>query len=993
MTMGRDARLPAPAAWEWAIVCAATLLGLWLRLFALDVVGLWWDEFVTLGRAAWPLADMLPSLAFQGPSDVSLDSSPPLFHLLVHAALRVLPATDATVKLPSLAAGTLTIPVVWLLGRRLFSRETGLAAAVVCAVSLFPIHYSREARPYALYLLCALAGFLFLLRAMDSGRRRDWAGFVLANAAMFYASYLASATFAAEGLIVCGRAALLWRADRPAARRLCRDAALAAGLVVLAYLPWVPGHLFQVRTIHSDGPTGDRFASAGFSAVLRAFTAMHDQSGLPWPAILGGLATLGLARHLLLGRWRSLAALAVWAGCALAMAAALPTQIDVSIRYLVNLFFLYAYLAAGGAEALAALPGRFLPNPPAVLAPVLAAALALGCGWPMAAALPVYVKRDSPSIKSALADLAIRRDGADWLFFYRNRHLKIIAEWYLGDTFRTAASLSDRAYRRFLLLTPHDLTERRALPGLVPVRETFWADVARGGAVNRAPLPLDVPYAADFSDLAFFADVFAVQNLAPDLGYATLALYDCRLPGRAVFAFALPPGSTAGKAPVRVTLALRPGKAGLPEAGATVLTGTDPGRLSPAARATARDFGPGRDRLDLDVALPPPDPATGLTFLAVEIVAGHVDGFLELAGLRVTPPTEVRLPPGAPALWQRRAAAVAANTPVLPGLGEARAALGGATLFGFADAPDPVLRLGGPEDLAAYLRAYPDDAPVATVADATGAVRVRYFDPGLRHPLAGLAAAPRELLPGFGRPVTAKGLIAAGNVAGQTLRFGQAQVQLPVAGPAGSRLLLGADGRGLLHFSPTFDRPLPRILDETFVADAVAAAPGEPALTCSGDAPCFFTYAVTPPPGEAGTAAPIEAFRLAWYPQVLTDGTGHNRVTVAYSTDGSRYEPLGELRSEGDFFWYGGEMRMAREVRLPQPADRLYLRFALSGAGARLWSAPGTPLSLDVTLAGTGFAGLPLPQGPVAAASPDGDVLVRPTLAPPALGLSLRERL
>ncbi|MEL7641704.1 MAG: glycosyltransferase family 39 protein [Solidesulfovibrio sp.] len=973
---------------EGLLVGAVTLLGLGLRLFAVDVTGLWWDEFVTLGRAAWPLADLLPSLAFQGPSDVSLDSSPPLFHLLVHASLALFGHNDVAVKLPSLVAGTLTIPAVWLLGRRLFSRTTGLAGAAITAVALFHIHYSREARPYALYLLCALLGLFFLLRAMDSGRRRDWLGFVLANAAMFYASYLASATFFAEGCLVCGRAALTWRHDRAGARRLLGRAALAAALVLLAYLPWLPGHLFQVRTIQADGPTGDRFDSAGFFAVLKAFTAMHDQSGQPWPAILGGLALLGLLRHLRQGRWRAVAALAVWSGSALAMAAALPTQIHVSIRYLVNLFFFYAYLAAGGVEALTALVPRRLPRAaPAVLA-VLGG---LACGWPMAQALPYYVKRDSPSIKSVLADLALSRDNVDWLLYYRNRHLKIVADWYLPGVFQTAARLPDRAYRRFFFLSPGDLPGKPALPGLVPVRRTFWADIDKGGLVNRAPLPLDAPFAADFTGLGFYADVYRADNMAPDQSYATLGLYDCRRPGRAVFAFAVPPGTRAGQARATVTLDLRPGKAGLPESRATILAGTSVDALSPVATATARDFPPGQSRLDREVVLPAPDPASGLVFLAVELVAGRVDGFLEIAGLRLDPPADLRLPEDAAPLWRRRAAAIAANTHVLPGLGRAGQALGGAALFGFADRPEPDLGLGGREDLDAYVAAYPDDAPVAALADETGAVRARYFDPDLRHPFAGLNAVAGTVLPGFDGPVTARGLVAESPVAGQSARIGPSTLRLPVSGPDGARLLLRDDGTGLLHFSPAFDRPLAELAEGMFLGDALAAVPGEPAVTCAGDAPCFLAYAVAASP-DRPEAAPITGFRLAWYPRVLTDNTGHNRVTAAYSTDGATYLPLGELRSVGDFFWYGGAMRMVRDVRLPRPADRLYLRFALSGGGAQLWSAPRTPMTLDVRLAGTGFAGLPLPSGAFTADSPDGPARLLPTLAPPPLGDGLRER-
>ncbi len=380
--------------------------------------------------------------------------------------------------------------------------------------------------------------------------------------------------------------------------------------------------------------------------------------------------------------------------------------------------------------------------------------------------------------------------------------------------------------------------------------------------------------------------------------------------------------------------------------------------------------------------LPAPDAATGLVFVALDVDPGHVDGYLEIAGLTLKPPA-----------WKRRAASVAANTRVLPGL-DAAQALGGNTLFGFADAPDPALGLGGPEALAAYLDRYPDDVPVAVLSDATGRSRAAYFDPGLRRPLALLGGQPVPVLPGFGEPATARGLMARGRLNGQTVTVGRAAARLPVSGPDGATLLLGADGPGLLHFSPGFDRPLEAVLGEAFLWHAVAAVPGQPALTCAGDAPCFLTYAVNaaPEPGHGGRR-PITGFRLAWYPRVLTDNAGRNRITAAYSTDGATYLPLGELRSEGDFFWYGGAMRMARAIRLPRPADRLYVRLALSGGGAQLWSAAETPLSLDVTLTDTGFAGLDLGTEPTPATCDGPPCAVLPTREPPPFGLSLRERL
>jgi 4-amino-4-deoxy-L-arabinose transferase-like glycosyltransferase len=978
-----DADLP----WRLSLVLVGllTLAGLALRLSALDVVGLWWDEFVTLGRAAWPVADLLRSLAGEGPSDVSLDSSPPLLHLLVHASLAVFGPSDMAVKAPSLLAGTLTIPLVWLLGRRLFGDRCALIAATVCAFSLFPVHYSREARPYALYLLCALAGLYFLLRALERDRLRDWLGFAVANSLMFYASYLAAATFLGQGAIVCARAFLLTRRQRrPEATALLTRAGLAALAVLLAYAPWLPAHLFQLRTIAGNAPLADRFDSVSVVSVLRSFAAWHYQGPTPWPGILGGLAALGLLRFLALGRGQALAALALWSVTALAMATALPTDIHVSVRYLVNLYFLFCFLLAGGLDALLVLAGRSGRGPTGA---ALAVALGLAACWPAFAAFDVYAKRDSPSIKAVLADLAATRANVTAIRYARPRHLKIVGDWYLAGSFDTAAAPFSRAYQRAFFLSPADAEPTDPPRGSRPVRRTFWADIAAVGLPNRAPLPLVAPYRQEFDDLSVLADAFELTNMTPDLGYNTLALYDCRRPGRAVFVFAVPPGVQAGRTQVRLGFALRRGRAAPPEGRLTVLAGTSPETAQPFASITAADFEPGAGEHAITGHLPPPDPVTGRVCLVIESEAGFVDGFLELSSLETMPPATVA-PADLPRAWEQSAAALLANSPVAPRL-PAGKPLGGNTLYGFAGAPAPALGLGGPDDLADYLRAYPGDAPVYSLTDEDGSVRARYFDPLLARPYTTVDAAGGGLVPGFAGPARLRGLWAAGELAGQTVRLGDADLPLPLTAPAGSILSLGDDGRGRLFFQPDFDEPLAGILGRTFLSNALVKVAGEPAVTCFGDVPCFLTYALTAPDGQT----PITGFTASWYPMTLTDNAGHNRVTAQWSTDGATYRDLDELRSVGDyFFYYGGRLRQAGQVRLDQPANRLYVRFALSGAGARLFSTGETRLTIEADLAGTGFAGLSLPAGPLSGRSHGPAVGLAPTLAPPPLDVRLRER-
>jgi uncharacterized membrane protein len=52
--------------------------------------------------------------------------------------------------------GFISIFLIYHLARQLFNRDVGLLSALLMALSLFHIHYSQEARQYALVTLLTL---------------------------------------------------------------------------------------------------------------------------------------------------------------------------------------------------------------------------------------------------------------------------------------------------------------------------------------------------------------------------------------------------------------------------------------------------------------------------------------------------------------------------------------------------------------------------------------------------------------------------------------------------------------------------------------------------------------------------------------------------------------------------------------------------------------------------------------------------------------------
>ena len=127
-------------------------------------------------------------------------------------------------------AGTLSIPVVYLLGLRTVGRRAALVATAVTTFSPFMIYYSSEARSYGVMMLLVLLSTLAMLLAIDTGRRRWWVLYAVCSCAAFYTHY--TCVFVLGGavpLAVVGpsRGAPARAAGQPGRGR--RSAALAPG--------------------------------------------------------------------------------------------------------------------------------------------------------------------------------------------------------------------------------------------------------------------------------------------------------------------------------------------------------------------------------------------------------------------------------------------------------------------------------------------------------------------------------------------------------------------------------------------------------------------------------------------------------------------------------------------------------------------------------------------------------------------------------------------
>src|SRR5262245_24121271 len=135
------------------LVVLLTLAAFALRLHQLGAQSLWYDELLQLDVSQGSFSEIGPQL----PRHAAM----PLDYYLSYLWIK-LGRQDAWVRFPAAFFGTLSIPLIYALGRSLFNRRIGCLAAALLTWNIFAISYSREVRPYALLLCFTLLTFLGL---------------------------------------------------------------------------------------------------------------------------------------------------------------------------------------------------------------------------------------------------------------------------------------------------------------------------------------------------------------------------------------------------------------------------------------------------------------------------------------------------------------------------------------------------------------------------------------------------------------------------------------------------------------------------------------------------------------------------------------------------------------------------------------------------------------------------------------------------------------
>jgi uncharacterized membrane protein len=178
---------------EALLLAGIVLLGIAIRFPTLSEQSFWYDEAVTHGIVSGGLAHVISTVP-------KTESTPPLYYVLLWLWSRLFGTHEIGLRSLSALCGTFTIPVLWLLGRRIASSRAGLIAALLCAVNPLLFWYSQEARAYALLVLMSSVSLLVLVWALEAPTERRMIVWGLTAAVTLATHYFAIFLLIAEAV-------------------------------------------------------------------------------------------------------------------------------------------------------------------------------------------------------------------------------------------------------------------------------------------------------------------------------------------------------------------------------------------------------------------------------------------------------------------------------------------------------------------------------------------------------------------------------------------------------------------------------------------------------------------------------------------------------------------------------------------------------------------------------------------------------------------------
>ena len=193
----------------------------------------------------------------------------PVYYLLVHAVMRVVPDPTLATRGLSVVFGVACVAMVFAVGSALVDRSFGAVVCLIAALDTLIIHYAQEARPYTIALAGSLVAVWGLVRWRRGGTWRWLIVYTAGMAVLVGANYVFVLMVAPLGLFV-----LLAGATGRSRVRATSAFTLASLVALVAIVPALPNIRFATQHARVLGTFIQNHPMLSDPLILTKFTIL-----------------------------------------------------------------------------------------------------------------------------------------------------------------------------------------------------------------------------------------------------------------------------------------------------------------------------------------------------------------------------------------------------------------------------------------------------------------------------------------------------------------------------------------------------------------------------------------------------------------------------------------------------------------------------------------------------------------------------------------------
>lgn len=229
------------------------LLAVVLRLYKADYQSIWLDEVLTMIDAD---PDLSLSHFYEG--ILFWEYIPHLYFLLNRIAFEIFGFSTLVARLLSALIGVLGVYSIYLLGKVIYNKKTGLIAALLLAVNIFHISYSQEIRPYGMLFLFTVLSFYRLVIFIKNPSLKNAVFYGLFTGLILHAHFFGVITIFSQCLLLLY---FLIVSKKENKGNFLKKSVVAGIVTFLIFLPAIEAfiHVVEMSSFWFDPPKQDAY--------------------------------------------------------------------------------------------------------------------------------------------------------------------------------------------------------------------------------------------------------------------------------------------------------------------------------------------------------------------------------------------------------------------------------------------------------------------------------------------------------------------------------------------------------------------------------------------------------------------------------------------------------------------------------------------------------------------------------------------------------------